>query len=112
MDWAPAWSPDGRFLYFASDRGFTDKLAIVARVPLVGGTPEVVCDGETGFLVRSDDANAMAERIGHLLCNEKLRTQFGQAGREKMEREYSFESQANQYCQLFESLVSRKRVAA
>jgi Tol biopolymer transport system component len=45
LDWSPAWSPDGRFLYFSSSRGGTMNLW---RVPIdeasgrTRGTPEAV----------------------------------------------------------------------
>jgi D-inositol-3-phosphate glycosyltransferase len=48
----------------------------------VGGLPEVVRDGETGFLVPPGDATALAERIGALLGDRALRERMGVAGRE------------------------------
>ncbi len=45
VDWAPAWSPDGRFLYFASDRGGTMnvwRVAIEETSGRVLGKPEPV----------------------------------------------------------------------
>jgi len=48
----------------------------------VGGLPEVVRDGETGFLVPPGDAAALAERIGILLDDQSLRERMGAAGRE------------------------------
>jgi glycosyltransferase involved in cell wall biosynthesis len=47
----------------------------------VGGLPEVVRDGETGYLVPPGDAAALAERIGALLCDQALREHMGAAGR-------------------------------
>jgi glycosyltransferase involved in cell wall biosynthesis len=48
----------------------------------VGGLPEVVRDGETGFLVPPGDAPALAERINTLLGDRALRERMGAAGRE------------------------------
>ena len=48
LDWAPAWSPDGRFLYFASDRGGAMGLWRVAIDETSGrtrGNPEQVATG-------------------------------------------------------------------
>ena len=45
FDWSPAWSPDGRFLYFSSDRGGTMNLWRVATDEKTGralGPPEPV----------------------------------------------------------------------
>ncbi len=47
----------------------------------VGGLPEVVRDGETGYLVPPGDAAALAERIGALLDDSAGRIRMGAAGR-------------------------------
>jgi glycosyltransferase involved in cell wall biosynthesis len=47
----------------------------------VGGLPEVVRDGETGYLVPPGDAAALAERIGALLADPAARARMGAAGR-------------------------------
>ena len=47
----------------------------------VGGLPEVVRDGETGYLVPPGDAAALAERIGALLEDPAARARMGAAGR-------------------------------
>jgi glycosyltransferase involved in cell wall biosynthesis len=90
--------------------------ASAAGVPVVatavGGTPEVIADGETGFLVPSEDASAMADRIGRLLADVGLRRQFGDAGRRRMCDEFSFAAQARQYLSLVESLRPSRRAAA
>jgi glycosyltransferase involved in cell wall biosynthesis len=59
--------------------------AMAAGKPVVatmtGGIPEVVVDGETGFLVPPRDHAAMAEAIVALLKDEALRRRMGEAGR-------------------------------
>lgn len=45
----------------------------------VGGVPEVVADGETGFLVPARDHEAMADRLIQLLKDQSLRERMGQA---------------------------------
>jgi D-inositol-3-phosphate glycosyltransferase len=47
----------------------------------VGGLPEVVRDGETGYLVPPGDAAALAERISALLEDSAGRVRMGAAGR-------------------------------
>jgi eukaryotic-like serine/threonine-protein kinase len=45
VDWSPTWSPDGRWLYFSSDRGGSMNLwriRIDEETGLTGGTPEPV----------------------------------------------------------------------
>jgi starch synthase len=50
----------------------------------VGGLPEMVDHGQTGYLVPPRDANALAEAIVLLMRNEKMRRQFGENGRRKV----------------------------
>ena len=47
----------------------------------VGGTPELICDGENGLLVESGDPDGLARGIGELMDDPERRQQLGQAGR-------------------------------
>jgi glycosyltransferase involved in cell wall biosynthesis len=55
----------------------------------VGGVPELVRDGETGWLVPPRDAQAMARRIIELAGSPSQRQAMGQAGRALAVREFS-----------------------
>lgn len=48
---------------------------------LVGGIPELVLDGETGFLIRPGDLGALYQKIKLLIQNKDLRKEFGRKGR-------------------------------
>jgi glycosyltransferase involved in cell wall biosynthesis len=48
---------------------------------LIGGIPELVLDGETGFLIRPGDLDALYQKIVLLIENENLRKKFGDKGR-------------------------------
>ncbi|HXU39900.1 MAG TPA: glycosyltransferase family 4 protein [Blastocatellia bacterium] len=48
----------------------------------VGGIPELVEDGKTGFLVERGDAQAIANRVLKLIDDSELRKRMGRAGRE------------------------------
>jgi glycosyltransferase involved in cell wall biosynthesis len=86
--------------------------ASAAGVPVVatavGGTPEVVADGQTGFLVPPGAADQLAARVGQLLREDSLRTQLGQAGQHRMRSEFTFAAQAEAYLQLIESLLATR----
>lgn len=56
----------------------------------IGGTPELVVEGETGFLVPPHDAEAMAGAIGKLLRDPGLRESMGRAGREHFLQQLEF----------------------
>jgi Tol biopolymer transport system component len=65
LDWSPTWSPDGRHLYFSSDRGGTMNLwrvAIDERSGRVLGEPEPVTTPSTwsGSIAFSRDGSRMA----------------------------------------------------
>lgn len=57
----------------------------------VGSIPDVILDGETGFIVPPRDSLALADRIGRLLDNASLRADFGARGRALVERSYSLD---------------------
>lgn len=56
----------------------------------LGGAPEVVREGVTGFLVNPDDLKALTERLIQILQDETLRRKMGEAGRECVEQNYTF----------------------
>lgn len=56
-----------------------------------GGIPEVVADGETGFLVNYGDVDALADRIVALLRDPELCRRLGDAGRRRVASSYTFE---------------------
>jgi glycosyltransferase involved in cell wall biosynthesis len=62
----------------------------------VGGIPEIVTDGETGFLVAAGDATALAERILQLARDPDLRLQLGAAAMARARQRFSSERLAAQ----------------
>lgn len=70
--------------------------AMSCRKPLVathlGGIPESVKDGETGYLVRSGDPPALAEKILSLLRDPALRERMGAAGRNAVETRFNLKT--------------------
>ena len=57
-----------------------------------GGTPEVVTDGATGFLVAPGDRDRLTERLTQLLCDAGLRLRMGEMGRQRVEDRYTLRS--------------------
>jgi glycosyltransferase involved in cell wall biosynthesis len=57
----------------------------------VGGVPEVLADGGTGFLVPARDHEAMAERIVELLSDEPLRRRMGAAALHRAREQFTVE---------------------
>jgi phosphatidylinositol alpha-1,6-mannosyltransferase len=57
-----------------------------------GGAPETVRDGDTGFVVPSDDHQLLAERLSLLLDDPALALQMGSRGRRYVSAHFSMES--------------------
>ena len=55
----------------------------------VGGIPEIVTDGESGFLVPAGDHPAVADRLLRLLGDAALVAAMGGAGRRRAVAEFS-----------------------
>ncbi|MGI4789443.1 MAG: glycosyltransferase family 4 protein, partial [Janthinobacterium lividum] len=54
-----------------------------------GGTPEMILDDQTGFLVPPSDSDALAEALGRLAGDAFLRKRLGVAGKERVEELFS-----------------------
>jgi colanic acid/amylovoran biosynthesis glycosyltransferase len=71
--------------------------AAASGVPVIGsdigGIPEAVVDGQTGFLVPGRDIDALALRIGQLLDNPDLRRRMGGAARAMVEHKFDLVAQ-------------------
>jgi glycosyltransferase involved in cell wall biosynthesis len=56
----------------------------------VAGTSELVLDSQTGYVVPQGDVDRLAHAMVTLVADKQLRQGMGQAGRERIEREFSF----------------------
>jgi colanic acid/amylovoran biosynthesis glycosyltransferase len=56
------------------------------------GIPEVVLDGETGFLVEERDVEGMARQMARLVMEPALAEELGRAGRKRMQESFSIDS--------------------
>jgi len=56
----------------------------------VAGTSELVLDGQTGYVVPQGDVDRLAHAMVTLVADTQLRQRMGQAGRERIESEFSF----------------------
>jgi glycosyltransferase involved in cell wall biosynthesis len=73
----------------------------------VGGNPEVVVDGVTGYLVPSGDVPAFASRTVKLLLDKDLRMRMGEEARRRVERHFLLQDVARRYEDTYEGLLSR-----
>jgi len=72
----------------------------------VSGTPELVVDGVTGFLVPPRDSDALVQKISCLMDSEPLRGKMGKEGRERILEKFTFERMLDEYELLFQEVVS------
>lgn len=73
----------------------------------VGGAAEAIVEGETGFLVSSDNDAELANRLIELLADEDKAERFGKRGREICEAKFSTESQLNETLKLYQKYAER-----
>jgi glycosyltransferase involved in cell wall biosynthesis len=76
----------------------------------VGGLPEVVTDGETGFLSPVGDVDKMAADSSRLLSDEKLRREMGQRARESAIGRYRTDVVIPQYIDFYEEILRKQSV--
>ena len=83
--------------------------AMSAGVPVVaanvGGLPEVVADGKTGFLRDPDDAAGMAEAVLRLLGDDALRARFARAGRRLAVARFGVEEGVARYERVYRGVL-------
>lgn len=74
----------------------------------IGGSRELVIDGETGLLVPPSDAGALRDALREMLASPERRARFGQAARQRIERKFSAQSVADAHDQLYQELLDIK----
>jgi glycosyltransferase involved in cell wall biosynthesis len=67
----------------------------------VGGIVEAVVDGQTGILHDVNDIEGMAESVCKILDDSDYRRQLGQAGRERVQKQFSLQVAADNLLRLY-----------
>ena len=103
------------FVMSSTTEGMCNALvdAMAASKPAVatdaGAIPEVMVDGETGFLVPTRNHEAMAARIVQLLNNPKLMARMGEAALQRARDRFTVDRMVDGTQATYESLFSAKR---
>lgn len=71
----------------------------------VGGVPEVLADGETGFIVQPRDDKALAEKIVLLLKDPALRRRMGEAGLARAREHFTVERMVQGTAEAYERMT-------
>ncbi|MEQ9000880.1 MAG: glycosyltransferase family 4 protein [Coleofasciculus sp. B1-GNL1-01] len=86
--------------------------AMAAGVPVVttqiAGVSELVENGVSGYIVPAGDSTTLADRIKTLLTEPQLRSQFGTAGREKIEKEFNLNHEVARFYRVMAAALDGK----
>jgi glycosyltransferase involved in cell wall biosynthesis len=72
----------------------------------VGGVPDVVRDGEDGFLVEAGATDELADRLARLARDPALRDLMGKRGRKRVLPRYAVDRLVDDVDRLYRSLLS------
>ena len=90
--------------------GLINLEAMACQTPVVasgvGGILEVVEDGKTGLLVPPADPEALATALNRVLANPTLGRAMGQAGRRRVEEQFSWASVAERTEQVYADAIA------
>jgi glycosyltransferase involved in cell wall biosynthesis len=92
--------------------------ALASGIPVVasrvGGIPEQIEEGRSGFVVPATDPAALAARLQLVLSDERLRARLGATGAERARARFHFERHVTEYLDWYAELVARaaRRTAA
>jgi glycosyltransferase involved in cell wall biosynthesis len=90
--------------------------AMAVGLPVIGtnlgGIPEVIEDGENGFLVSPRNPEQLAEALKKLVNDQTLRTGMGLRGRQMYEEKFTLPRMIRQIETLYDHFLERKVIAA
>ncbi len=83
--------------------------AMASEVPVVatnvGGIPEILINGKTGYLVEKGDITDMARKAVRILTDKRKRKQMGEAGRQEVLEKYNVDKVVTQYEDYFRRIL-------
>ena len=114
---APLMATWDIFVHPSLDEGLPIAVieAMAAGLPVVatavGGTPELVDHGRTGWLVPPKDPEALANRLRMLLLNPERRRSMGASGRARVSESFSSDRMAAAVCRVYDNIVAPSRLS-
>ena len=79
------------------------KPVVVANI---GGLPEVVENGITGFVVEPKNITVLADVLNKLILNPELRIAIGKKGRERVIKKYNWDDSIKQMISVYNTLIN------
>lgn len=71
----------------------------------VGGIPELVTDGQEGFLIKPGDVKALADRMIMLSKDKNLRKEMGRAGSRRVEENYGMDVMVERIMKVYREIL-------
>lgn len=76
----------------------------------VGGIPDIIIDGETGFLVPEQRPDILAEKIVRLFSDDGLREQFHQNGLIRVREKFSWEKISKDFADVYMQVLEERTI--
>ena len=102
----PSWANEG--VPQAIMQAMAMQLPVVSTT--VGAIDEAVIDGDTGFLIEPKNSSALAAALKRLIDSPEQRKKFGQAGRLRIENNYSSKHMVDAMESVFSQAIANFRV--
>jgi glycosyltransferase involved in cell wall biosynthesis len=107
----PAYAAFDLFMLSSRREGICNSLleAMAMGLPVVttdaGGTRELVIDGQTGYIMQQRDVDSLARAVIKLINDASLRQRMGHAGRDRVEKEFSFRQRLQRIEALYTAIL-------
>ena len=72
-----------------------------------GAIPDIIKDGENGFLVPVGDHEKLADGIVYLLMNKEMRDKFGKAGRKLIMERAEYQREMGNMERIYQKLLKK-----
>lgn len=70
-----------------------------------GGIPDIIVQGETGFIIKQHDVVTLAEKIKFLIKNTQIRVEMGLKAQTRYEELYTIQKFEDQFCKTLKSII-------
>jgi colanic acid/amylovoran biosynthesis glycosyltransferase len=101
---APSGDAEGFGMAFAEAQAM--GLPVVSFAS--GGIPEIVADGQTGFLVREGDWQSLADKLLVLLSDKDLWLRFSKAGQSRVRARFDLWKQTSALEQIYDDVLAER----
>ncbi len=71
----------------------------------VGGVPEVIEDGKTGYILDYGEEEKLSDKVNYLLTDDNKRKKMGKAGRKRVLKNFTWEKVASDIKDVYEELI-------